>query len=108
MAGQNGNEPIVEVKNVVKSFPMGDIEIAILKGISLQVHEGELVSIVGPSGSGKSTLLNMITGIDRPSAGEVVVAGHPWRKCGHHLSVLPDVARADAAQERHSADGLGW
>jgi putative ABC transport system ATP-binding protein len=76
MAGQNGNGPIVEVKNVVKSFPVGDTEIAILKGISLQVHEGELVSIVGPSGSGKSTLLNMITGIDRPSAGEVVVAGH--------------------------------
>ena len=76
MARQNGNGPIVEVKNVVKSFPMGDTAITILKEISFQVYEGEFVSIVGPSGSGKSTLLNMITGIDRPSDGEVVVLGH--------------------------------
>jgi putative ABC transport system ATP-binding protein len=73
MARQNGNGLIVEIKDVIKSFPMGDTEITILKGVSFQVHEGEFVSIVGPSGSGKSTLLNMITGIDRPNDGEVVV-----------------------------------
>ena len=73
MARQNGNGLIVEIKDVVKSFLMGDTEITILKGVSFQVHEGEFVSIVGPSGSGKSTLLNMITGIDRPNDGEVVV-----------------------------------
>jgi len=73
MARQNGNGLIVEIKDVVKSFPIGDTEITILKGVSFQVHEGEFVSIVGPSGSGKSTLLNMITGIDRPNDGEVVV-----------------------------------
>jgi len=71
------NGPIVDLKSVVKSFPVGDTEITVLKEISLQVHEGEFVSIVGPSGSGKSTLLNMVAGIDRPSDGEVVVAGHP-------------------------------
>jgi putative ABC transport system ATP-binding protein len=71
------NGPIVDLKSVVKSFPVGDTEITILKKISLQVHEGDFVSIVGPSGSGKSTLLNMVAGIDRPSDGEVVVAGHP-------------------------------
>jgi putative ABC transport system ATP-binding protein len=76
MAGKNGNEPIVEIKNVVKRFPVGDTEITILKEISFEVNEGEFVSIVGPSGSGKSTLLNMITGIDRPSDGEVVVLDH--------------------------------
>jgi putative ABC transport system ATP-binding protein len=80
MAGQNGNRPIVEVKNVVKSFPMGDTAITILKGISFQVHQGEFLSIVGPSGSGKSTLLNMVTGIDRPSDGEVVVLDHKVHK----------------------------
>jgi len=69
------NGPIVDLKSVVKSFPVGDTEITILKKISLQVHEGEFVSIVGPSGSGKSTLLNMVAGIDRPSDGEVVVLG---------------------------------
>jgi putative ABC transport system ATP-binding protein len=80
MARQNGNGLIVEIKDVVKSFPMGDTEITILKGVSFQVHEGEFVSIVGPSGSGKSTLLNMITGIDRPNDGEVVVLDHKVHK----------------------------
>ncbi len=71
----SGNGPIVEVKDVVKRFPAGSKEITILKGISFNVSPGEFVSIVGPSGNGKSTLLNMITGIDRPSAGRVLVAG---------------------------------
>ena len=71
------NEPIVEIKNVMKRFSEGDTEIMVLKEISFQVREREFVSIVGPSGSGKSTLLNMITGIDHPSHGEVVVLGHP-------------------------------
>jgi putative ABC transport system ATP-binding protein len=70
-------EPLVQVCDVVKSYPVGDGEITVLKGISFSVQQGEFVSIVGPSGNGKSTLLNMITGIDRPSDGEVVVAGHP-------------------------------
>ncbi|MFL7838879.1 MAG: ABC transporter ATP-binding protein, partial [Candidatus Promineifilaceae bacterium] len=46
-------------------------------GISLNIEQGEFVSIVGPSGNGKSTLLNMVTGIDRPSSGEVIVSGRP-------------------------------
>ena len=97
MAKQNGNGLIVEIKDVVKSFPMGDTEITILKGVSFQVHEGEFVSIVGPSGSGKSTLLNMITGIDRPNDGEVVVLDRKvhkmsenalayWR--GEHVGII--------------------
>jgi len=76
MANDNGNGPIIEVKNVFKRFPVGDTEITVLKGISFEVHEGEFLSIVGPSGNGKSTLLNMVTGIDRPSDGAVVVLGH--------------------------------
>lgn len=71
----SGNNTVVQVKDVVKSFPVGDGEITILKGISFDVKKGEFVMIVGPSGNGKSTLLNMITGIDRPTAGEVVVTG---------------------------------
>lgn len=70
---ENGH--VVQVKDVVKSFPVGDGEVTILKGISFDVSGGEFVSIVGPSGNGKSTLLNMITGIDRPTRGEVVVTG---------------------------------
>lgn len=68
---------VVEINNVIKSFQVGEGEVTILKGISLNVKGGEFVSIVGPSGNGKSTLLNMITGIDRPSDGEVIVTGKP-------------------------------
>ena len=80
MSEQSSNGPIIEVDSVVKSFPVGDTEITILKGISFKVDKGEFVSVVGPSGNGKSTLLNMITGIDRPSGGEVTVVGHQVHK----------------------------
>jgi ABC-type lipoprotein export system ATPase subunit len=75
MAVQSVFEPIVQVCDVVKSYQVGDDQVAVLKGISFNVEQGEFVSIVGPSGNGKSTLLNMITGIDRPNDGEVIVAG---------------------------------
>ena len=80
MKNGNGNSPIVQVQDVVKKFPVGNSEITILKGISFTVADGEFVSIVGPSGNGKSTLLNMITGIDRPSQGQVVVGGNTVSK----------------------------
>ena len=76
----NGNNYVVQIKEVVKSFPVGDGEITVLKGISFDVNNGEFVSIVGPSGNGKSTLLNMITGIDRPTDGEVIVTGREVHK----------------------------
>lgn len=75
---QNGH--VVVLNEVVKSFPVGDDEITVLKGINLEIGTGEFISIVGPSGNGKSTLLNMITGIDRPTAGEVIVTGRPVHK----------------------------
>src|SRR5512135_252926 len=76
----NGKTPIVEIKDVVKSFTVGGNEVTILKGISFKVQTGEFLSIVGPSGNGKSTLLNMITGIDRPTSGEIIVTGKPVHK----------------------------
>jgi putative ABC transport system ATP-binding protein len=76
----NGYDSIIQVKDVVKNFKVGDGEVTILKGISFDVKPGEFVSVVGPSGNGKSTLLNMITGIDRPSAGQVVVTGREVHK----------------------------
>ncbi len=77
---RKNTQPIIEIRDVVKSFPLGDSEVTILKGISFSVKPGEFVSIVGPSGNGKSTLLNMVTGIDRPSSGEIVVTGKPVHK----------------------------
>jgi putative ABC transport system ATP-binding protein len=75
MSGDNGNNNLVRIINVVKSFPVGGGEVTILKGLNFDVKHGEFVSIVGPSGNGKSTLLNMITGIDRPTGGQVMVSG---------------------------------
>ncbi len=66
---------IITVKDVVKSFKVGTGDVVVLKGINLAVEQGEFVGIIGKSGSGKSTLVNMLTGIDRPSSGEVVVGG---------------------------------
>ncbi len=77
---ENKNGNIVQVKDVVKTFRVGDHDVTILKGISFDVQKGEFVSVVGPSGNGKSTLLNMITGIDRPTSGEVIVTGQPIHK----------------------------
>jgi putative ABC transport system ATP-binding protein len=79
-AKSNGKDPVVRVIEVVKSFPVGDGEVTVLKGISFNVAPGEFVSIVGPSGNGKSTLLNMITGIDRPTGGQVIVTGQEVNK----------------------------
>jgi putative ABC transport system ATP-binding protein len=69
------NRPLVQVNDVFKSYTVGDLQIPVLQGISFDVDPGEFVAIVGPSGNGKSTLLNMITGIDHPTAGQVIVNG---------------------------------
>ena len=74
------NKPVISLKNIVKAFPVGDDDITVLHDISLDIYPGEFVSIVGPSGNGKSTLLNMVTGIDRPTAGEVIVTGRKVHK----------------------------
>ena len=66
---------MVDVRNVRKVYRRDSQEITVLDGISLQVPEGEFVALMGPSGSGKTTLLNLIAGIDRPTSGQVVVAG---------------------------------
>ena len=68
-------ELMIDVRNLVKRFAVGEGEVTVLKDISFQVNRGEFLSIVGPSGSGKSTLINMFTGIDRPSEGEIEVGG---------------------------------
>jgi putative ABC transport system ATP-binding protein len=66
---------VIELRDVTKTYEAGHRDVTVLQGISLRVRSGEFVSVVGPSGSGKSTLLNTVTGIDRPTSGEVLVAG---------------------------------
>ena len=66
---------IIQVKNVTKSYWRNNLEIPVLHAVCLDVEEGEFLVLMGPSGSGKTTLLNLITGIDRPTSGELVVSG---------------------------------
>jgi putative ABC transport system ATP-binding protein len=66
---------IIKLKNVWKTYKMGDSEVHALRGIELEVGEGEFLSIMGPSGSGKSTAMNMIGCLDIPSKGEVYLDG---------------------------------
>ena len=68
-------QPIIELREVQKSYLSAAGEFRALRGINLQINAGEFVSVIGKSGSGKSTLLNMVTGIDRPTTGEVLVNG---------------------------------
>jgi ABC-type lipoprotein export system ATPase subunit len=71
------NHPMIDLRGVQKTFKSAAEDFQALKNIDLNIHAGEFVSIIGKSGSGKSTLLNMITGIDRPTRGEVLVNGSP-------------------------------
>ncbi len=93
--GANGS--LIDLQDVVKTYETGAGGVTVLHDVSVQVHAAEFVSLVGPSGSGKSTLLNMITGIDRPTRGEVYVGGQAvhklnenqlarWR--GKHVGVI--------------------
>ena len=66
---------LVEVRNLTKEFRKGDEKIVPLREADLDIHKGDFVSLMGASGSGKSTLLNVITGIDRPTSGQVIVNG---------------------------------
>jgi putative ABC transport system ATP-binding protein len=66
---------IIELKNITRTYKLGDETLNALDNVSLNVQPGEFVAIVGPSGSGKSTLANIIGGLDRPSSGSVVIDG---------------------------------
>ncbi len=68
-------DAMIDMHGIVKTFKNSAGEFTVLKGIDLTIYKGEFVSIVGKSGSGKSTLLNMITGIDHPTAGRMIIGG---------------------------------
>ncbi len=76
------NKRVLEARHLVRTYRDGPAETPVLKGVSLTLHKGERVAIVGSSGSGKSTLLHLLGGLDRPTDGEVLLLGQPFSKLG--------------------------
>jgi putative ABC transport system ATP-binding protein len=68
-------EPVVSAKDITRRYGEGDTAVDALRGVSLDVRKGELTAVMGPSGSGKSTLMHILAGLDRPTSGEVTIAG---------------------------------
>ena len=72
--GSGGNDSLIRVRDLDKTYRRGGEEIHVLQGLNLDVAQGEFVAFMGPSGSGKTTLLNLLGGLDVPTA-----AASPWR-----------------------------
>src|SRR5690554_6658668 len=71
---------MIECENLVKIYKTADLEVVALQGLDLHIEAGELTAIIGNSGSGKSTLLNMLGGLDKPSAGQLMIDGRDMLK----------------------------
>ena len=82
------NQPAIHLRNVVKTYENAAGKFTALKGIDMELHYGQFVSIVGKSGSGKSTLLNMLTGIDYPTSGQVCIGGQDIYKMSESQRAL--------------------
>ena len=75
MEAYNKTGPVIEVKDLYKIYRVGEERVRALNGVSFTINRGDFCSIVGTSGSGKSTLLNMLAGLEKPTKGEIVIAG---------------------------------
>ena len=89
---------LIVCDNLVKIYKVADLEVVALQGLDLLVEAGEFIALVGASGSGKSTLMNILAGLDIPSAGRAVVAGHD----------LGDMGRRERTNYRRSVIGFVW
>lgn len=86
-AAQEKRVPIIRVKNLYKIYKVGKNKVYALNGVDFTMYQGEFCAIVGPSGSGKSTLLNMLAGLEKPSKGEIVIAGRHMERMNENQLV---------------------
>ena len=84
---------MIEVRDLVKEYPMGAVTLQALKGVSFKVESGEVVAIMGPAGAGKSTLLHLMAGLDIPSRGQVLCDGQV-------ISAMSDAKRTTLRNQR--------
>ncbi|MBI1282361.1 MAG: ATP-binding cassette domain-containing protein [Anaerolineaceae bacterium] len=87
---------VIDIRDITKTYEMGELSLQVLKGVSLQVKQGEFVSIMGPSGSGKSTLMNILGALDQPTSGEYFLDGEDVSK----------LSEADLARVRNKKIGF--
>lgn len=80
MEAQQERTPVIRVKKLYKIYRIGETKVYALNGVDFELYKGEFVAIVGTSGSGKSTLLNMLAGLEKPSKGEIEIAGRHIEK----------------------------
>lgn len=73
-------EAIIECRNLIKDYEVGEDTVHVLKGVSFTIHKGEFVAITGPSGSGKSTMMHIIGALDTPTSGDFLISGHDVSK----------------------------
>ncbi len=87
--GSSGDERnvVIEVRNLYKIYKIGTNKVRALNGVDFKVYEGEFCAIVGTSGSGKSTLLNMLAGLEKPTKGQIIIAGHHIEKMNENKLV---------------------
>lgn len=80
-------QPVIQVKNLYKVYRLGENKVYALRGVDFTIYRGEFCAIIGTSGSGKSTLLNMLAGLEKPTKGEVVIAGQHIEKMNENQLV---------------------
>ena len=85
--------PLIELRGLQKAYRLGDVDVPVLKGIDMEIHEGTLLALMGPSGGGKSTLMNILGFLDVPTGGQYLLDGRD-------VTTLSANARADLRNER--------